>query len=139
MKKKIVGGPGFGTALVFPLLAAAPCAFAAGTSASHAQLLKLVDQDAPSYIQTSRQIWEQPELGYHETRSSAALQDALRKDGFKVTAGVADEPTAFVASYGEGKPIIGILGEFDALPGLSQAAVPDRSPVTAGSSGHGCG
>ena len=54
-------------------------------------------------------------------------------------AGVAGEPTAFVASYGEGKPIIGILGEFDALPGLSQAAVADRSPVVAAAPGHGCG
>ena len=67
------------------------------------------------------------------------LQRELQTAGFRVQARVADEPTAFVATYGQGEPVIGILGEFDALPGLSQAAVPDRSPVVAGAAGHGCG
>jgi aminobenzoyl-glutamate utilization protein B len=106
---------------------------------SHLQLLKLVDQRSASYIQTSRQIWEHPELGYHELASSAALQAALRKDGFTVTSPVADEPTGFIATYGEGKPVIGILGEFDALPGLSQDAVPVRKVLTEGAPGHACG
>jgi aminobenzoyl-glutamate utilization protein B len=106
---------------------------------SHAQLLKLVDQSAPSYIETSRRIWEHPELGYHEFASSEALQEALRKDGFAVTSPVADEPTGFVATYGEGKPVIGILGEFDALPGLSQDTVPQRKALTEGGPGHACG
>jgi aminobenzoyl-glutamate utilization protein B len=139
MRIKIHGRSPLTSLVVLPLLATAPYAVAAGGSASHSQLLKLVDQDAPSYIQASRQIWEQPELGYHETKSSAVLQEALRKDGFTVTAGVADEPTAFVASYGEGKPVIGILGEFDALPGLSQDTSPARKPITAGAPGHACG
>lgn len=108
-------------------------------SGAHAQLLKLVDQHAPDYVHISRSIWEQPELGYHEGRSSALLQDALKQAGFQITAGVAGEPTAFVASYGEGAPVIGILGEFDALPGLSQDTAPVRKPITAGAPGHGCG
>ncbi len=112
---------------------------AAGTPASHAQLLKLVDQNATSYVQISRQIWEQPELGYHEAKSSAALQAQLQKAGFTLQIAVADEPTAFVASYGEGKPVIGILGEFDALPGLSQDTVPERKPLVPGAPGHACG
>lgn len=110
-----------------------------GIPASHAQLLQLVDRNSASYIETSRQIWEHPELGYQEVTSSEALQAALRRDGFTVTAPVADEPTGFVATYGEGKPVIGILGEFDALPGLSQDAVPERKVLTEGGPGHACG
>lgn len=112
---------------------------AAASSGAHSRLLKLVDHNAPSYVQTSRQIWEQPELGYQESQSSANLQSVLRKAGFTVTAGVAGEPTAFVASYGEGQPVIGILGEFDALPGLSQDTVPERKPLVSGAPGHACG
>ena len=121
------------------LLAAPGFAAGGGSSASHAQLLQLVDQSSATYVETSRQIWEHPELGYQEFQSSAALQAALRKDGFTVTAPVADEPTGFIASYGEGKPVIGILGEFDALPGLSQDAVPERKALTEGAPGHACG
>ena len=108
-------------------------------SDAHAQLLKLVDQDAAHWQQVSKQIWDYAELGYHETKSSDLLQEQLKAAGFRVQAGVADEPTAFIASYGEGKPVIAILGEFDALPGLSQQTVPERDPVKAGAPGHGCG
>jgi aminobenzoyl-glutamate utilization protein B len=106
---------------------------------AHAELQQLVNKDAPHWQQISKQIWDTPELGYHETKSSALLQEQLAAAGFKVQAGVANEPTAFIASYGEGKPVIGILGEFDALPGLSQQAVPTRLPVNAGGPGHACG
>ncbi|MBV9499662.1 MAG: amidohydrolase [Acidobacteriaceae bacterium] len=106
---------------------------------SHQQIEELVDQHAAEYVQTSKAIWQYAELGYHEEKSSALLQQDLKEAGFRIDAGVADEPTAFIATYGQGKPVIGILGEFDALPGLSQAAVPDRSPITAGAPGHGCG
>jgi aminobenzoyl-glutamate utilization protein B len=122
-------------ALVVPTVHASPPKVAA----AHAQLLQRVEASAPDYVRISRLIWEHPELGYHETGSSAALQAALKQAGFAVTAGLAGEPTAFVASYGEGKPVIGILGEFDALPGLSQETTPERKPVTAGAPGHGCG
>ena len=106
---------------------------------AHAQLLQLVDKDAAHWQQVSKQIWDYAELGYHETKSSELLQEQLKAAGFKVQAGVANEPTAFIASYGEGKPVVGILGEFDALPGLSQQPVPTRDPVKAGAPGHGCG
>jgi aminobenzoyl-glutamate utilization protein B len=87
----------------------------------------------------SRQIWETPELGFHENKSSALLQQELRANGFQVASGVAGMPTAFTASYGAGKPVIVIMGEFDALPGLSQKDQPTQAAVTAGAPGHGCG
>src|SRR5271170_2435988 len=98
-----------------------------------------VAEHADRFGAISRQIWENPELGYHENKSSALLQQELRSNGFDVKAGVAGEPTGFVASYGSGKPVIAIMGEFDALPGLSQKDIPTQSPVQAGAPGHGCG
>ena len=113
--------------------------FASSQMSSHSQLEKIVDDHASNYKQVSKQIWDFAELGYHESKSSTLLQTQLRDAGFKVQAGVADEPTGFIASYGQGKPVIAILGEFDALPGLSQQTVTQRSPVVSGAAGHGCG
>lgn len=107
--------------------------------APHQQILQIVDQHSAHFAGVSKTIWEFAELGYHEEKSSALLQRELQSAGFRVQSPVADEPTAFVATYGQGQPVVGILGEFDALPGLSQAAVPDRSPVVADAPGHGCG
>lgn len=90
------------------------------------------------YGDIAKQIWGFAEVGYQEYKSSKLLQETLEKEGFKVEAGVADIPTAFVASYGSGKPVIGILGEFDALPGLSQDAVPEKVSL-GGRAGHACG
>jgi hypothetical protein len=98
---------------------------------AHAQMPQLVDKDAANWQHVSKQIWDFAELGYHEAKSSDLLQEQLEAAGFKVQAGVANEPTAFIASYGEGKPVLAILGEFDALPGLSQQTVPTRDPVKA--------
>ena len=84
-------------------------------------------------------IWDWAEVGYQETKSSALLQQELTSAGFKVEAGVAGIPTAFVASAGSGKPLIGILAEFDALPGINQDAVSDRKPIEGKQSGHACG
>jgi aminobenzoyl-glutamate utilization protein B len=120
--------------LVLPVLG-----IAAAAQSPHQQIESLVDRYSAQYIQASKTIWEYAELGYHEDKSSALLQRDLKEAGFRIEAGVADEPTAFIATYGLGSPIIAILGEFDALPGLSQAAVPDRNPVTAAAPGHGCG
>jgi aminobenzoyl-glutamate utilization protein B len=103
------------------------------------EVLKKLDSKADFYGDIARQIWANPELGYLETNSSTLLQKALADAGFKVTAGVADIPTAFVAEYGSGKPVIGIMAEFDALPGVSQKAVPFRDPVVEGGAGHACG
>ncbi len=75
-----------------------------------------------AYGDVALQIWSFAEVGYQETKSSALLQEQLEGAGFDVKAGVAEIPTAFTATWGTGKPVIGIIGEFDALPGLSQAA-----------------
>jgi aminobenzoyl-glutamate utilization protein B len=88
----------------------------------------------------SDSIWSFAELGMQEFRSSATLIRALEKEGFKVEKGVAGMPTCFIATWGNGKPVIGILGEFDALPMISQQALnPKQMPVVAGAPGHGCG
>lgn len=87
----------------------------------------------------SDKIWAYEEIAFQENKSAAALIDYAEAQGFKVTSGVAEIPTAFVAEYGSGAPIIGIMGEFDALPGLSQKTVPVKDPLNAGSAGHGCG
>ena len=102
-------------------------------------MLASLDTKAPAYAGIAKQIWGFAEVGYQETKSSALLQEQLRAAGFTVESGVAEIPTAFVATFGSGKPVIGILGEFDALPGLSQDAVPSPKPLIAGGPGHGCG
>jgi len=91
------------------------------------------------YKKIALQIWGYAELGYKEQKSSALLQQTLKENGFAVEAGVAGIPTAFVATFGSGKPVIGILAEFDALPGLAQEAVPEHKPVEGQAAGHGCG
>jgi aminobenzoyl-glutamate utilization protein B len=101
--------------------------------------LERMTTEAPKYAALSRQIWEIAETGYQETRSSAILIEQLRAAGFRVEVGVANMPTSFVASIGQGKPVIALLGEYDALPGLSQETVPVQKPVAPGGNGHGCG
>src|SRR5687768_9061342 len=87
----------------------------------------------------SDQVWAFAETALRETRSSRLLADYAERQGFKVQRGVAGMPTAFTATYGEGRPIIGILGEYDALPGLSQKSSTVKEALTAGAAGHGCG
>ncbi|MCS5630401.1 MAG: amidohydrolase [Pirellulaceae bacterium] len=91
--------------------------------------------------ETAKQIWNWAEPGYQETKSSALLIKVLRSQGFDIESGVAGMPTAFTATFGEGKPVIGMLGEYDALPGLSQQAVPQRAQTEHKNNGygHGCG
>jgi aminobenzoyl-glutamate utilization protein B len=98
-----------------------------------------VEAHAERFGRISRQIWENPELGFAETKSAALLASELRTSGFRVTESVGGMPTAFTAEWGEGKPVIAILGEYDALPGLSQQDQPERSPRVANAPGHGCG
>jgi aminobenzoyl-glutamate utilization protein B len=102
-------------------------------------LLQGIDAKRSTYVDVAKQIWSFAEVGYQESKSSALLQEQLKTNGFSVKAGVADIPTAFVATYGSGKPIIAIIGEFDALPGLSQDAVARRSAIVTDGAGHGCG
>ena len=98
-----------------------------------------IDENKGRLIEVCDKIWRYAELGLLEYKSSKLLADLLRENGFKVEMGVAGMPTAFVATWGEGKPVIGIMGEFDALPGLSQKPVPYREPLEEGAPGHGCG
>ena len=98
-----------------------------------------VERTRAQFDDVALQIWRFAEVGYKETKSSALLQDQLRAAGFTVEAGVAGIPTAFVASYGSGGPVIGILAEYDALPGVSQDAVPEPKPVPGRPAGHACG
>src|SRR5678816_2988280 len=102
-------------------------------------VLAALDAKSAHFGDIAKQIWGFAEVGYQEFKSSALLRSELATAGFKVDSGVAGIPTAFTASYGIGKPVIAIIGEFDALPGLSQDAVPDRKPLIEGAPGHGCG
>lgn len=104
------------------------------------KVMKSIDEKYENYSRVAKQIWEFAEVGYQEEKSSALLLEELRKAGFTIESGVAGMPTAFVATYGSGKPVIGILGEYDALPGMSQkAGVAEQVAVKEGESGHGCG
>ncbi len=98
-----------------------------------------LDAKFAEMTELSDKIWAFEEIAFQENQSSAALSAYAEKLGFKVSRGVAEIPTAFIAEYGSGKPIIGIMGEFDGLPGLSQNKVPFKSPLHAGAPGHGCG
>jgi aminobenzoyl-glutamate utilization protein B len=102
-------------------------------------VLRGLDALAEEYAGIAQQIWDYAEVGYLETQSSELLQSTLEDAGFRVEAGVAGMPTAFVASYGSGEPIIGILAEFDALPGISQDRVPERTVIESKPAGHACG
>ncbi len=102
------------------------------------KMLESISKKEMYYGSIAKQIWNFAEVGYQETRSSALLQETLSKEGFTIQKGVAEIPTAFVASFGEGKPIIGILGEYDALPGLSQDSTADQKSIS-GTAGHACG
>lgn len=103
------------------------------------QILQDIQVNFDVYKKTALQIWEYAEVGYKEVKSSALHQHTLAENGFSIQAGVADIPTAFVATYGSGKPVIAILAEYDALPGLSQQATSEKKPVEGKDAGHGCG
>jgi aminobenzoyl-glutamate utilization protein B len=102
-------------------------------------LLEKMDARAAHYGGVSRTIWEFAEVGYKEHKSAELLKSELRSAGFAVTENVAAIPTAFTATWGQGRPVIAIMGEYDALPGLSQEDVPERKPRVNGGPGHGCG
>ncbi len=116
-------------------------AFATALSAqtTKSEVIARIEASKKIYEDIALKIWDFAEVGYHETQSSGLLQSQLKSEGFEVRAGVAEIPTAFIASYGSGHPIIGILGEFDALPGVSQEAVPERKARAGSTAGHACG
>jgi aminobenzoyl-glutamate utilization protein B len=106
--------------------------------AKYTKILKSIQENKSVYTTVAHQIWSYAEMGYQEEQSSALLQKTLKSEGFDITTGVAEIPTAFVASYGSGEPVIALLGEFDALPGLSQKALPYKVSNDA-KAGHACG
>jgi len=103
------------------------------------QLLKSIEKHEANLIEISDKIWSLAETAFEENASAKILADYAEEQGFKVERGVAEMPTAFVATYGSGKPVISVLGEFDALPGISQKTVPTKAPLIEGAAGHGCG
>jgi aminobenzoyl-glutamate utilization protein B len=108
-------------------------------SAAKKAAVALVDQQRADMVRTAGAIWGFAETALAETRSAAALADYAEARGFTVERGVAGMPTAFVASYGSGRPVIGILAEYDALPGISQKAASTKEALVEGAAGHGCG
>jgi aminobenzoyl-glutamate utilization protein B len=109
------------------------------TNANKQAVIGSIDANTSVLTELSDKIWSYEEIAFEEKQSAKALADYAESQGFKVKRGVAGIPTAFTAEYGSGKPIIGIMGEFDALPGLSQNKVPTKSPLHEGKAGHGCG
>jgi aminobenzoyl-glutamate utilization protein B len=125
--------------LFFLLFIVASIFAQAHTDVNKQSCLDFVDQNYQDLTDLSDQIWAFEEVAFHEHQSSDALRVFARKEGFKIKDNIGGMPTAFVAEYGAGKPVIGILGEFDALPGLSQKTVPIKDPLNEGMAGHGCG
>ena len=103
------------------------------------EIINSVENHKEEIISISDKIWALAETSFEEFESSKLLSDYAEKNGFSVEKGVAGMPTAFVATYGSGKPVISVLGEFDALPGLSQETSPSKKPLIEGGNGHGCG
>jgi aminobenzoyl-glutamate utilization protein B len=117
------------------LLSARPAVGQDGRSA----VLASIDQRSGTYASLAQAIWDLAEVGYLEERSSALLQAELKQAGFSIETGVAGIPTAFIASWGRGEPVIAILAEFDALPGITQDRVAERRPLAHMTAGHACG
>ncbi|MCJ7732882.1 amidohydrolase, partial [Candidatus Bathyarchaeota archaeon] len=100
---------------------------------------KWIDEHRAEFIEVSDKVWGYAELGLVEHKSAKLHVDTLRKHGFKVEQGVAGMPTAFIATWGKGKPVIGFMGEYDSLPGISNKAVPHKEWLVEDGCGHGCG
>lgn len=124
---------------VFGVVAAAVVFWAPPALAEEFDAVSAVDAQYDRTARVARQLWDWAELGYQETKSSDLLQSELAANGFTVREGVAEIPTAFIAEYGSEGPIIAILGEFDALPGLSQSASPTREEIAGKHAAHACG
>lgn len=123
----------FASLMVIAALGASPLA------AQSADPIANVEAQTERTERVAQQLWDLAELGYLEERSSALMMDELAAEGFAITGGIAEIPTAFVAEWGEGGPVIAILAEMDALPGINQSAEPTRDPIEGKGAGHACG
>jgi aminobenzoyl-glutamate utilization protein B len=128
-----------GAAVAFACLAIIPQLVFGGLLKKKEEAVAAIEKHKAEITGLSDEVWGFAETALLETRSSQVLADYLEKQGFKVERGVAHLPTAFVANYGEGRPVIGVLGEYDALPGLSQKAQAEKEALEPGAPGHGCG
>ena len=106
---------------------------------SEGEVIHRIDALAGEYADIAQRIWDLAEVGYQEVQSSELLQERLRDAGFLVESAVAGMPTAFVASHGSGTPVVGIMAEFDALPGISQDRNAERAILKSKAAGHACG
>ena len=123
--------------VVYPMYSSA--AYGASPSVVKRSVVASIDKHSGELIQMSDQIWAFAETALREYRSAELLASYAESNGFRVERGIAGMPTAFLASFGEGSPIIAIMGEYDALPGLSQKATAEKSPLVEGAPGHACG
>jgi aminobenzoyl-glutamate utilization protein B len=114
---------------------------ARAATSTHAEVVDWLDERQGRFVRMANDIWEHPEVALRETYAADLQANDLEQDGFRITKGLGDLPTAFVAEYvqGEGGPIVGFLGEYDALPGLSQDRASNQNPIVADGPGHGCG
>src|SRR3954469_8631575 len=104
-----------------------------------ADVSEWLEERQQRFITIADTIWATPEVALAETNACKLQADELAQDGFTITRNIGDLPTAFMAEWGSGAPIIGFLGEYDALPGLSQKNQPEQDPLVAEGPGHGCG
>lgn len=102
-------------------------------------VIQSLEAKKQQYVDVATNIWNLAELGYKEGKSASLLQSMLKEEGFTIETGVAGIPTAFTATFGSGSPVIGVLGEYDALPGFSQDAVPFKKELAGNTNGHACG
>ena len=123
---------------IFLILSILISSYTINSQTSEKKILENLDQKSEEYSAIAQEIWGLAEMGYQEQQSSALLQKTLSDAGFTVNKGVAGIPTAFIAEYGSGTPIIAIMGEYDALPGLSQEAVAEKKSAGK-AAGHACG
>jgi aminobenzoyl-glutamate utilization protein B len=126
-------------ALIVVCLSAPNSALARQPSPEKKAAVGSVDKQRPDLIAMSDRIWEYAETALRENRSAKLLADYAEQKGFAVQRGVAGMPSAFIASFGQGRPVIAIMGEYDALPGISQKATTIKEPLEEGAAGHGCG
>mgnify|MGYP003631677470 CR=1 FL=1 len=124
--------------LIFAL-ATLPASAQAQTKDIMSEISAMVDARSGESAKTARQLWEWAEVGYQEQKSSDLLKQSLKANGFKITSGVAGIPTAFVAEFGDDGPVIAILAEYDALPGINQDAAATRTPIEGKGAAHACG
>lgn len=110
-----------------------------GANAQHEAVMSRIDDRYDQTADIARKLWEWAEVGYQEEKSAGLLMDTLAAHDFEITKGVADIPTAFTAEFGDGGPIIAILAEYDALPGINQDAAPTRAPIAGKGAAHACG